>query len=451
VISGGILKKPIPPTKQGSKKFQNMRRRPAQARPVSIKSDREINQMTHIAKSLDLEIENKVASPDEVSPSGRDLQEGARVPAVPARRRRWRSLLFAGAAIAAAAVVGHFGWDYWTTGRFQETTDDAYVQADTTIIAPKVSGYLSEVLVADNQPVKAGQPLARIDDRDYAVAVEQAKADADSARADINDVEANLDQQQAVIAQARAAVEMDKARLTFTQQDNDRYLSLARSGAGSVQNEQEAVSKLQIAQSTLQKDTAAVMAAEQQTGILRARLAKAEAVLAHDHAVQDQAALNLSYTTIVAPTDGVVGNRSLRVGQYVQAGTQLMAVVPMNAVYVVANFKETQLTDVRAGQPVTIDIDMFPGTTVKGHVDSIAPASGQEFALLPPDNATGNFTKIVQRIPVKIILDAGDPLAGLLRPGMSVNPAIDTRVDDSWIGETGASTIRRPPQYAQTN
>jgi membrane fusion protein (multidrug efflux system) len=218
-----------------------------------------------------------------------------------------------------------------------------------------------------------------------------------------------------------------------------------------VQNEQEAVSKLQIAQSTLQKDTAAVMAAEQQTGILRARLAKAEAVLAHDHAVQDQAALNLSYTTIVAPTDGVVGNRSLRVGQYVQAGTQLMAVVPMNAVYVVANFKETQLTDVRAGQPVTIDIDMFPGTTVKGHVDSIAPASGQEFALLPPDNATGNFTKIVQRIPVKIILDAGDPLAGLLRPGMSVNPAIDTRVDDSWIGETGASTIRRPPQYAQTN
>ena len=163
--------------------------------------------------------------------------------------------------------------------------------------------------------------------------------------------------------------------------------------------------------------------------MLRAQLAKARAVLAHDRAVQDQAELNLSYTTIVAPVDGVIGNRSLRAGQYVQAGTQLMAVVPVNGVYIVANFKETQLTDVHAGQKVTVDVDMFPGTTVKGHVDSIAPASGQEFALLPPDNATGNFTKIVQRIPVKITLDAGDPLAGLLRPGMSVTPIVDTKAD----------------------
>jgi len=143
--------------------------------------------------------------------------------------------------------------------------------------------------------------------------------------------------------------------------------------------------------------------------------------------VQDQAVLNLSYATIVAPVDGVVGNRTLRPGQYVQAGTQLMAVVPVHGVYIVANFKETQLTDVHAGQPVAIDVDTFPGTMVKGHVDSIAPASGQEFALLPPDNATGNFTKIVQRIPVKITLDAGDPLAGRLRPGMSVTPTIDTQ------------------------
>jgi membrane fusion protein (multidrug efflux system) len=194
-----------------------------------------------------------------------------------------------------------------------------------------------------------------------------------------------------------------------------------------VQNQQQAVSKLQIAQSTLQRDVAAVTAAERRMEMLRAQLAKAEAVLAHDRAVQDQAVLNLSYTTIVAPVDGVVGNRSLRTGQYVQAGTQLMAVVPVSGVYIVANFKETQLTDVHAGQPVVIDVDMFPGTVVNGHVDSIAPASGQEFALLPPDNATGNFTKIVQRIPVKITLDAGDKLAGLLRPGMSVTPSIDTR------------------------
>jgi membrane fusion protein (multidrug efflux system) len=375
--------------------------------------------MTHIAKTLDVAVEDKITS--------RDVPEAVRVPATATRKRAWRGALVAGAAIIGLAAAGQFGWNYWTVGRFHVSTDDAYVQADTTVIAPKVSGYLRDVLVGDNQPVKAGQPLARIDDRDYAVAVEQAKADVTAAQADVANVGANLDEQQAVIDQTRSTVEVDRANLTFMQQDNARYSSLARTGAGSVQNEQQAVSKLQIAQSTLQRDAAAVTAAERRTEMLRAQLAKAEAVLAHDRAVQDQAVLNLSYTTIVAPVDGVVGNRSLRIGQYVQAGTQLMAVVPMHGVYVVANFKETQLTDVHAGQPVEIDVDMFPGTVVNGHVDSIAPASGQEFALLPPDNATGNFTKIVQRIPVKITLDAGDKLAGLLRPGMSVTPNVDTK------------------------
>ena len=383
--------------------------------------------MTHIAKTLDLAIEEKVATPDEISAASRHPRDTVGAPAARGRQIRWRALLLAGAAVLAVGGLGDFGWNYWTAGRFQVSTDDAYVKADTTVIAPKVSGYLRDVLVTDNQAVKAGQPLARIDDRDYAVALAQAEADVAAARADIDNVRASLEQQQAVIAQSRSTVALDRASLTFTQQDNDRYVSLARSGAGSVQSEQQAVSRLQIAQSTLQRDAAAVTAAEQRTGMLRAELAKAEAVLAHAGAVRDQAALNLSYTTIVAPVDGVVGNRTLRPGQYVQAGTQLMAVVPLRGVYVVANFKETQLTDVRAGQPVSVDVDMFPGTTVNGHVDSIAPASGQEFALLPPDNATGNFTKIVQRIPVKIVLDAGDPLAGLLRPGMSVTPIVNTK------------------------
>src|ERR1019366_1026638 len=224
----------------------------------------------------------------------------------------------------------------------------------------------------------AGQPLARIDDRDYAVAVAQARADVAAAQADIDNVEASLDQHQAVIAQAHSTVAVDRANLTFTQQDNDRYVTLARTGAGSVQSEQQAASRLQVAQSLLQRDAAAEVAAERRTGMLRAQLAKAQAVLAHDRAMTEQAALNLSYATIVSPVDGVVGNRSLRPGQYVQAGTQLMAVVPVNGVYIVANFKETQLTDVHSGQPVTVDVDMFPGTAVKGHVDSIAPASGQE-------------------------------------------------------------------------
>ena len=164
--------------------------------------------------------------------------------------------------------------------------------------------------------------------------------------------------------------------------------------------------------------------------MLKAELAQSKATLAHSEAAQEQAELNLSYTEIVSPGDGVVGNRTLRVGQYVQAGTQLMSVVPISQAYIVANYKETQLTDVRAGQPVEIGVDTFPGVAVRGHVDSIAPASGQEFALLPPDNATGNFTKIVQRIPVKIVLDPGSPLAGDLRPGMSVYPAIYTKPHD---------------------
>jgi membrane fusion protein (multidrug efflux system) len=177
----------------------------------------------------------------------------------------------------------------------------------------------------------------------------------------------------------------------------------------------------------LERDTAAVGVAQQEVDVLGAQVTQAKAAFAQQQALLHQADLNVSYATIVAPVDGTVGNRTLRVGQYVQAGTQLMAVVPLSAVYITANYKETQLTDVQPGQRVTIDVDTFPDATVHGVVNSIAPASGQEFALLPPDNATGNFTKIVQRIPVKITIDPHDPLWGRLRPGMSVEPTIDTR------------------------
>jgi membrane fusion protein (multidrug efflux system) len=194
-----------------------------------------------------------------------------------------------------------------------------------------------------------------------------------------------------------------------------------------VQRAQQVQADIREKDAALQHDTAVVSAAEKQIGVFEAQLAQAKAALAQQQAMEHQAELNLSYTTITAPVDGTVGVRTLRVGEYVQAGTQLMAVVPLQAVYIVANYEETQLTDVRAGQPVTIDVDTFPGTPVHGFVDSIAPASGQEFALLPPDNATGNFTKIVQRIPVKIVADKADPLFGRLRPGMSVEPTIDTK------------------------
>ncbi|POR48353.1 HlyD family secretion protein [Bosea psychrotolerans] len=339
-----------------------------------------------------------------------------------------RRVALGGVALIALVGIGYWGHGYWNVGRFQISTDDAYVKADSTTIAPKVSGYIGQVLVRDNEPVRAGQVLARIDDRDFRVALDQAKADVEAARAAVASKLAQLEAQQSAIDTAKATVEVDKATANFAEQDNERYANLARTGYGSVQNAQAAVAKISAARAAIDRDVASLAQAQKQVDLIKADLAQARATVSHDEAVQRQAELNLSYTAVLAPVDGIVGNRTLRVGQYVQAGTQLMAVVPVANAYVVANFKETQLTNVKPGQKVEIEVDMFPGVAVEGHVDSIAPASGQEFALLPPDNATGNFTKVVQRVPVKIVLDSGHSLAGSLRPGMSVVPTIDTKI-----------------------
>jgi membrane fusion protein (multidrug efflux system) len=322
-----------------------------------------------------------------------------------------------------ATVFGHY---YLTTGRYLETTDDAYVQADSTIIAPKVSGYIAEVLVADNEPVKAGQVLARIDDRDFKTASKQAQADVAAAEAAVKNLNAQIELQQPLIEQQAAEVDATEANLKFAQEERARYDELMKSGAGTVQRAQQTDAALRSQTAQLQQAKAAWSAAKKKIEVLSTERAKAVAELDHARAVEQQAALNLSYTQITAPVDGTVGARTLRVGQYVQAGTQLMAVVPLDQVYVVANFKETQLTHVRNGEPVELRVDSFHSTRLKGHVDSLSPASGLEFALLPPDNATGNFTKIVQRVPVKIVLD-DQSLNGLLRPGMSAEPTVNTK------------------------
>jgi membrane fusion protein (multidrug efflux system) len=343
------------------------------------------------------------------------------------KKFNFRRLLTAGAAVAVLAGSAWYGWDYWTVGRYLVSTDDAYVKADNTTVAPKISGYLREVLVGDNEPVKTGQVLARIDERDFNVALDQAKSDVAAANAAIASKQAQLGVQQAVIDAAKATIEVDKATVIFAAQENKRYGDLAATGYGSVQNAQQAQSRIAGAQAAVQRDTANLASALKQVDLLKAEIAQANAALARAIAAQNQAELNLGYTAIVASIDGIVGNRTLRVGQYVQAGTQLMSVVPVAGAYVIANFKETQLTDVREGQAVDIAVDMFPGQVVHGHVDSIAPASGQEFALLPPDNATGNFTKVVQRIPVKIALERNNEASIELRPGMSVIPTIETK------------------------
>jgi membrane fusion protein, multidrug efflux system len=335
------------------------------------------------------------------------------------------------AALALALTLGvagaaDFGYDYLTTGRYLETTDDAYVKADSTIVAPKVSGYIAKVLVSDNEKVEAGQLLARIDDRDFRTALAQAKADVAASEAAVRNLDAQIELQQPVIQQQASEVDAADANLKFAQQERARYDELMKSGSGTVQRAQQTDAALRAQTAQLQQGKSGLAAANKKVEVLATERAKAVAQLDHARAVEAQAALNLSYTEITAPVDGTVGARSLRVGQFVQAGTQLMAVVPLDAVYVVANFKETQLTHVRNGQPVELRIDSFHATTLTGHVDSLSPASGLEFALLPPDNATGKFTKIVQRVPVKIVLDDHN-LTGLLRPGMSAEPTVNTK------------------------
>jgi membrane fusion protein (multidrug efflux system) len=326
-------------------------------------------------------------------------------------QRRRKRLLAALGAVVLFAGVG-YGTYWYAVGRHYESTNDAYLGADSVTIAPKVSGYVTQVAVGDNQKVKAGDVLVRIDPRDYQTALDSAKADLENAQATAANIDAQLKEQQATIAQAQAAVD-------FSQQEFNRYNDLARSGAGSAQRQQQA-------QSDLAQRRATLAAAQAHIDVLKTQRQQADAAIAAKTAALDQAQINLAQTTLTAPVDGVVGDRSVRAGQLVQPGTRLLTVVPMQNVYLVANFKETQTGKMHPGQSVTVDIDSFPGHPIKGTVDSLAPGTGAQFALLPPENATGNFTKIVQRVPVKIVLDPKDPLTADLRPGLSVTATVDT-------------------------
>ena len=332
------------------------------------------------------------------------------------------------ALLLALGAAGRFGWHWWTDGRFEETTDNAFLQADKVMVAPKVGGFVAEVFVADNQPVKAGQVLARIDERDYRVALLQSQADLDKSRASLEGVASALIQQQAKIEEAKADVATVTAALDFATEEQTRYGSLLQKGAGTVQRSHQATSDLLQKQAALDKAKAAYDAAQKQTEGLRSLEAAARASLQRAEINLEQAKLNLEYTTIIAPIDGVVGDRALRKGQLVQPGSNLLTLVPMgDAIYLIANFKETQVGAMAEGQAVTFTLDAFGDHVFRGRIDSFAPGTGAQFALLPPENATGNFTKIVQRVPVKIILDEGDPLIQRLRPGLSAEAMVDTR------------------------
>ncbi|WCM25985.1 HlyD family secretion protein [Sphingomonas sp. QA11] len=307
-----------------------------------------------------------------------------------------------------------------------QTTDDAYVLADSSTVAPRIAGQLMQVLVTDNERVRRGQLLATIDDRDYRVALASAEADQHAAEANAEGLRRQIARQDSVIAQAQAATEADAAAVMLSRANSGRYRDLAGDGSASRQEQQEADSRLASDQAASRRDMAGHVAAREQLPILRAQLGEAEAAISRAKAAVDAARLNLSYTQIRAPVDGVVGERTLRVGNYVQAGTPLLAVVPVRLAYVEARYRETQLARIRPGQPATFALDAAPGVTFKGHVESIAPASGASFAAIAPENATGNFTKITQRLAVRIAIDPNQPELDRLRVGMSVVPTVQT-------------------------
>ncbi|MGF6758180.1 HlyD family secretion protein [Paraburkholderia sp. GAS42] len=315
-----------------------------------------------------------------------------------------------------------------------ETTNDAYVEADFTLVAPRVAGQLSEVLVEDNQQVKAGQLMVRIDDRDFRAALMSAQADVAAAKASVANYEAEIARQPALVDQARATLRADDATLEFARANASRYRNLSEAGAGTTQEQQHASTALAEELAQQARNRAALVATEQNLDVLRTQRDKAAGALAHAEAALEQAKLNLSYTEIHAPIDGKVGRRSARVGAFVTPGAPLLAIVPLSEAYVVANFQENQLTRMRPGDAVRIKVDTFPGVVIRGRVDSLAPATGVSFAPIAPDNATGNFTKVVQRVPVKITIDHGQQAASALSVGLSVETEVavgkhaDTRI-----------------------
>jgi len=308
-------------------------------------------------------------------------------------------------------------------------TADAYVMVHYATISPRISGPVAAVPVDDNYVVKTGQVLATLDARDNETAVAAAEAAVTRDRSQFDEMGATVARQPSIVAEQQAAVRSARAKLAFAQADARRYGNLAATGAGTMQEHQEADSTLEQGQASLDSAEASLDAARRQLDVLKAQRSAAEAALKADEARLAQAKLNLSYTQIRAPIDGMVGERSVQAGNYVAPGTALMTVVPLDQVYIEANYLEVDLLHVRSGQPVTIHLDAYD-IDLTGAVDSVPPASGTAFAPIAPNNATGNFTKIVQRLPVKIVVTPGQPLAKLLRVGLSVETTIHTGLED---------------------
>ncbi len=384
---------------------------------------------------------------DRAAPSAADSSEGSKgSKGAPRGGRRKRALLGAAAAVLLAAG-GWYGYHYVTVGRYLVSTDDAYVRADATTLAAKVAGYVSAIEVPDNSLVHAGQVIARIDDGDYRLAAQAAADKVATQEATVGRVGEQINAAQAAVSQARAQLAAARAVETRTASELKRQQALASKEFASRQTLEQAKSSQAQAVASVESAQAALASAIANVGVLEAQQQEAEHQLKELKTAEAKAERDLSFTVIRAPIDGVIGNRAMQVGDYVQPGARLAAVVPLDNVYVDANFKETQIARLRPGQQVQVSVDALPDHTITGTVASMSPASGSVFSLLPPDNATGNFTKIVQRLPVRIQLPVSVTDKRLLRPGMSVVVSVDTKPkndaaladSDSWFSEPASA------------
>jgi len=330
-------------------------------------------------------------------------------------------------AVAALVAAGVYGAHWWSVGRFIESTDDAYLKADGVTAAPKVGGYVTQVYVVANQAVKRGDPLVKLDARQYQAAADQSQATIDGRKADIRRYEADILQQQGQLAQAKAQADTARLSLAHAQDEVTRHTPLAATGATSAERLAELRNTRDQAMASLAAAQAAVKAADGRLKSSQAQVAQSKAQVEAAEAALRQIHLDVDDTVVRASIDGRIGDTTVRVGQFVQPGTRMMTVVPTQDVYLVANFKETQIGRMRAGQPVTLHVDALPDADLHGTVESFSPGTGAQFALLPSENATGNFTKIVQRVPVHIRVQAEPALRERLLPGLSVTAEVDTR------------------------
>ena len=367
-------------------------------------------------------------------------QQPAQTPAAPTLapeaqqrqvHRKPRLKLLAGVVVALLALSagGAYGRYWWTSGRYLITTDDAYVGAKNATLSPKVSGYISSLAVEDNAYVASGDVIARIDDGDYQLAVQNARDQIAIQQATVDRLGKQSAAQVAAVEQAKAQLASAKAGQTRMQLELKRQQDLATRQINSRQALEQAEANAEQAVAAVQAAEAAIDAARANVDVLQAQQDEARRTLQQYQTTLAKAERDLAFTVIKAPFDGVIGNRAVQVGDYVQPTQRLASLVPLDAVYIDANFKETQLADLRPGQPVTISVDALPGRTLEGRIASLAPASGSVFSLLPPDNATGNFTKIVQRLPVRILVPAAVAEQSVLRPGMSVIVSVNTKPD----------------------